>query len=243
MHRDYAVVMPQWSQAFEAAGAPALAVPARTAPERDVQTIVRDTRFQRTLLDLLGVATLTVVAPVGDGSHSTNSEDGGDSKGRANDAARFRGRAAAAFASSTRARRQALRQALGRTPASRPQAAQAAALPERAVGASVQGGCGRSISAQHGAKRRTPLASSTTKAPPPTPIASTPSSTRMPGSPSGGWPRAKPVPSSAVVVRWGTFPKPSASGRNSCADHRRAGTQITHAACHATMTLHAKCQV
>ena len=88
MHRDHAVVMPQCSQAFEAAGAPDLAVPARTAPERDLQTIVRGTRFQRTLLDLLGVATLDAVASVGDGSHSTNSEDGGDGKGRANDAAR-----------------------------------------------------------------------------------------------------------------------------------------------------------
>ena len=88
MHRDHAVVMPQWSQALEAAGAPAMAVPAPTAPERDVQAIVRDARFQRTLLDLLGFATLDAVAPVGDGSFSTDSKERGDGKDRADDAGR-----------------------------------------------------------------------------------------------------------------------------------------------------------
>ena len=85
LHRDLAVVMPQWSRALEAAGAPAMAVPKPATPERDVHTIVRDARFQRTLLDLLGFATLDAVAPAGnasDSSDGTRSEDSADGAAR-----------------------------------------------------------------------------------------------------------------------------------------------------------------
>lgn len=62
-YRDHAVVMPQWSEALEAAGAPIIAAPTPPkAAERDLQALVRDPGFQRTLLELLGFATLATRA-------------------------------------------------------------------------------------------------------------------------------------------------------------------------------------
>jgi inorganic triphosphatase YgiF len=52
-HRDRAVVLPRWAAELARCGAPPLALPASTLPGRDLVSIARDPRLQRTLLGLL----------------------------------------------------------------------------------------------------------------------------------------------------------------------------------------------
>ena len=76
-HRDRTVVLPRWAAEMARCGAPPLALPASTLPERDLVSIARDPRLQRTLLGLLCFS-----AAVANADPAGQPDDAGDARRR-----------------------------------------------------------------------------------------------------------------------------------------------------------------